>query len=166
MVAHGTDKSVQGPAAACERNDGPGPRRNLNPGRRSSVLGRMRPPATSAWPTGTPSSTVDDVRVDVVTVTGRITAVEFRVRDDSVEIWHHDRLAASVHRTVLRSWLNRPERSLIVGEVMLNLDRSVDVRDRAAISLDDTHDRITVSVIDVRSWPLSDSQLARLRDQV
>ena len=127
----------------------------------------MHLPVTSAGPSTARSTAVDeDVRVDVVTVTGRTTVVEFRVRDDSVEIWHHDRLAASVHRTVLRSWLNRPERSLIVGEVMLNLDRSVDIRDRAAISLDDTHDRITVSVIDVRSWPLSDSQLARLRDQV
>jgi hypothetical protein len=127
----------------------------------------MHLPGISAWPAGTPSTAVDDyLRVDVVTVTGRTTVVEFRIREDSVEIWHHDRLAAAVDRTVVRSWLGRPERSLIVGEVMLNLDRSVDVRDRAAISLDDTHDRITVSVIDVRSWPLSDSQLARLRAMV
>src|SRR5690349_1283174 len=98
----------------------------------------MHLPVTSAGPsTARPTAVDEDVRVDVVTVTGRTTVVEFRVRDDSVEIWHHDRLAASVHRTVLRSWLNRPERSLIVGEVMLNLDRSVDIRDRAAISLDD-----------------------------
>jgi hypothetical protein len=123
-------------------------------------------PRITGRPTDSPAITLDHFTLDVVTVTGRATPVEFRLRDDRVEIWHHHRLAAAVDRAVLGGWLSRPERSLIVGDVMFNLDRSVDVRDRAAISLDNPHARITISLIDVRSWPLSGAELRALQDQL
>src|SRR5215213_8291494 len=101
----------------------------------------MSLPRTSGWPTDSPSIALDDhFTLDVVTVTGRASVIEFQLRDDQVEIWHHHRLTAAVDRTVLRGWLARPERSLIVGDVMFNLDCSIDVRDRAAISLDHPQD--------------------------
>lgn len=124
-------------------------------------------PQSRGWPGATPTISLDDhLTLDVVTVTGRPTTVEFRLCEDGVEIWHHHRLSAVVDRARLRDWLTRPEQTLMVGDVMFNLNRSVDVRDRAEISLDHPHDRITISLIDVRSWPLSPTDRDRLRDQL
>ncbi len=107
-----------------------------------------------------------DVSIDVVTVTGRAATVELRIRDDGVEIWHHAQLAAVFDRGLLHGWLQRPDRSLMVGDVLFTLDRSVDVHGRAAIRLDDTRHRVILSLRDVRSWALSDSEVETLRRRI
>jgi hypothetical protein len=124
-------------------------------------------PQTDDWPPDSSAIDVDDhLTLDVVTVTGRAAAVDLQVHRNDVEIWHHLQRAAVVDRELLRGWLTQPDRCLMVGDVLFNLDRRVDVRDRSAISLDLAPERITISLSDVRSWPLSAGQLETLRHLV
>ena len=125
----------------------------------------MPMPQTHGWPPDS-AATDDHLTLDVVTVTGRTAAVDLQVHRDDVEVWHHLRRAAVFDRELLRGWLTHPDRSLMVGDVLFNLDHSVDVHNRAAISLDDTHDRVTISLNDVRSWPLSHGELEILRHRI
>lgn len=114
-----------------------------------------------------PGDPVDEhLILDVRTVNGQPAAVDLQVHPEDVEIWHHRRRAAIIDRDLLRGWLTRPEHSLMVGDVLFNRDHNVDVRDRAAISLDNAHDRITISLSDVRSWPLSPGELETLRHHI
>jgi hypothetical protein len=93
--------------------------------------------------------------MEVVTVSGRAAEVVFRVRLDSVEIWHHEHLSAVLDRQILRDWLSDPWDLLAVDEVRLNLDRSVDPLGRYALSLPD-----------VGMWPFSPGVLASLWERV
>jgi hypothetical protein len=96
------------------------------------------------------------VVVDVVTVMGSSAAVEFRVRLDTVEVWgSRMRCCGIFDREVLRSWLAAPGAALVCDEVVLTLDRMVDVRGRVALSLPG-----------VREWTLSEVELVNLRDRL
>jgi hypothetical protein len=93
--------------------------------------------------------------MEVQTLSGRATAVEFRVRLDSVEVRHHHHCSGVFDRDGLRFWLEDPGKPLIVGEVTFSLDRVVDQDGRVAISLPD-----------VAVWTLCPSTLLRLQSVV
>jgi len=93
--------------------------------------------------------------VEVVTTSGRAAAVEFRIRMDTVEVWHHDHCSGVFDREELRSWLAHPFKPLVVDEVAFSLDRMVDHNGRVALSLPD-----------VMAWTLSPLTLANLQDRV
>ena len=84
-------------------------------------------------------------------MSGRAAEVVFRVRLDTVEIWHHEHLSAVLDRQILRAWLSDPWDLFVVDEVRLSLDRSVDPLRRYALSLPD-----------VGMWPFSPNVLASL----
>jgi hypothetical protein len=56
--------------------------------------------------------------VDLVSQSGRYSAVEFRVRLDVVEVWHCERCTAAFDREVLRAWLGERAAALVVDEVI------------------------------------------------
>jgi hypothetical protein len=93
--------------------------------------------------------------VEVVTVSGRAAAVEFRISPEQVEIWHHLRRAAVFDRVTLRQWLIQPDQPMAVDEVIFSLDRMIDVDGRIAISFPD-----------VLVWPLSPHDLEILRRRI
>jgi hypothetical protein len=93
--------------------------------------------------------------MEVQTLSGRATAVEFRIRLDSVEVWHHHHCSGVFDRDGLRFWLEDPGNPLIVDEVTFSLDRAVDQDGRVAISLPD-----------VAVWTLCPSTLLRLQSVV
>jgi hypothetical protein len=124
----------------------------------------LRVPAQQAAPVvrvGAPidasNETKDTSRysLEVQTVSGRAAAVEFRVRLDSVEVWHHDHCSGVFDREGLRCWLGQPHEPLVVDEVAFSLDRNVDQDGRVAISLPD-----------VLVWTLSPSTLLCLRSKL
>jgi hypothetical protein len=93
--------------------------------------------------------------VEVVTVSGRAAAVEFRILTDQVEVWHHLRRAGVFDRAALRQWLIDPGPPLAVDEVIFSVDRMIDVDGRVAISFPD-----------VLVWPLSPRDLEILRRRI
>jgi hypothetical protein len=93
--------------------------------------------------------------MDVQTRSGRAAAVEFRMRLDTVEVWHHEHCSGVFDREALRSWLGHPGEPLIVDEVALSVDRTVDRDGRVAISLPD-----------VVAWTLCPSTFLTLRSKV
>jgi hypothetical protein len=93
--------------------------------------------------------------VEVVTVSGRAAAVGLHLRQDRVEVWHHLRRVAEFDRPTLRRWLAAPQGPLSDGEVVLSLDRLIDVEGRVAISLPD-----------VQLWPFSPGELDILRRRI
>jgi hypothetical protein len=95
------------------------------------------------------------VFVEVVAVTGRAAGVEFRVRLETVEVWQFDHCCGVFDREVLRGWLSGPLRPLMCDEVMLSLDRALDVRGRVALTLPD-----------VTAWTLSEADLMNLRNRL
>jgi hypothetical protein len=87
------------------------------------------------------------VRVEVVTTSGRGAALEFRVRSDTVELWHREHLAAVFDRDVLGAWLREPGNPMVVDEATLTVDRQVDCDGRVAVSLPE-----------VNAWVLSPAE--------
>jgi hypothetical protein len=77
------------------------------------------------------------VPIDVVTTSGRKVTVDFRVRPETVEVWHHGLRIGVFDRAALRAWLAEPWHPLTVGQVTFTLDRMVDIRGRVALSLPD-----------------------------
>lgn len=113
------------------------------------LLGLSEAPVLEAPP-------VDRWVIEVVTVSGRAAAVEFRFRLDFVEVWSREHLCAAIDRDLLRAWLSeQPRKPLALDEVALSMDRMVDHQGRVAISLPD-----------VRAWTLSPVDLVNLRDRV
>ncbi len=97
----------------------------------------------------------DRFAVEVVTTSGRATAVTFRFRMDTVEVWFREHLNGVLDRDVLREWLAQPGKPLVVDEVALSVDRMVDHNGRVALSLPD-----------VMGWTLAPETLAELRSRV
>jgi hypothetical protein len=95
------------------------------------------------------------VGVEVVTTSGRIREVEFRVLAHAVEVWHDQRCDAVLEREALRAWLAEPLASLTVEQLTLTLDLMVDVRGRVALTLPD-----------VNAWTLAPVELAALIERV
>ena len=95
------------------------------------------------------------LRVQVVTMSGRATAVEFRVRFDAVEVWHWDRRCAVFDRWKLGQWLALPGAPLVADKAALSVDRMVDREGRIALSLPD-----------VLAWTLAPSELAELQHRL
>jgi hypothetical protein len=93
--------------------------------------------------------------MEVVTVSGRAAAVEFRISDDLVAVWHRDECIGAFDRASLRTWLAAPEKPLVVGNVAFSLDRMVDRSGRVAVSLPD-----------VLAWTLAPEALVGLRQRV
>jgi hypothetical protein len=93
--------------------------------------------------------------VEVLTLSGRAAAVEFRFRMDSVEVWHSEHCCGVFDRKELRLWLADPFSAFVVDEVTFTLDRAVDNLGRVAITLPD-----------VRAWTLSPVDLINLKDRV
>jgi hypothetical protein len=91
------------------------------------------------------------VLIEVVTTSGQKVTVEFRIRSDTVEVWHHRQRIGVFRRETLRGWLAEPWRPLVVGEVVFSLDRMVDCRGRVALSLPD-----------VMAWTLAPNALDAL----
>jgi hypothetical protein len=100
-------------------------------------------------------SQIDRVMVEVVTTSGRGAAVEFRIRADTVELWHHEHLAAVLDRDVLSAWLREPTDDLDVDEARLSIDWLLDV-----------HGRIALTLPDVNAWALSPTELDTLYRRV
>lgn len=82
-------------------------------------------------------TSVSRFAMEVVTLSGRAATVEFRIRAETVEIWHHGRCSGVLDRFLLRSWLAAPDRPIVVDEVAFSLDRMVDSDGRVALSLPD-----------------------------
>jgi hypothetical protein len=93
--------------------------------------------------------------MEVVTVSGRAAAVQFRISRAVVEVWHRGRCNATFERDVLGSWLAEPEKPLVVDDVAFSLDRMVDRSGRVALSLPD-----------VLVWTLAPEALAGLRQRL
>ena len=93
--------------------------------------------------------------MEVVTMSGRAAAVEFRIDGDTVEVWHRNRCAGVFARDLLRNWLGAPEQPLLAGDAVFSLDRMVDRAGRVAVTLPD-----------VVAWTLSPEALAGLRQRV
>ncbi len=106
----------------------------------------------------------DSLTLDVVTGNGQAVAVDLLLHPDSVEVWHHHRLAAAFERGLLRRWLAHPDLPLTRADVMFDLDRTVDVHDRTAIT--DFQGRVAVTLADVQAWPLSPRELGRLQSLI
>jgi len=93
--------------------------------------------------------------MEVVTMSGRAAAVEFRIDGDTVEVWHRERCSGAFGRELLRTWLATPEKPLVVDDVAFSLDRMVDRSGRVAVSLPD-----------VVAWTMAPDALAGLRQRV
>jgi hypothetical protein len=93
--------------------------------------------------------------MEVVTMSGRAAAVEFRIDGDTVEVWHRDRCSGAFRRDAVRDWLSAPDEPLISQDVMFSLDRMVDRAGRVAVSL-------PAGI----AWTLSPEALAGLRQRV
>lgn len=102
----------------------------------------------------------DRLTLEVITGTGRAAAVDLLVRSESVEVWHHHRVAAEFDRDDLRRWLAHPDLPLTRAGVAFGVDRTVDVNGRTAIT--DLHGRVAVSLPDVEAWPLTPGELDKL----
>ena len=89
--------------------------------------------------------------MEVVTMSGRAAAIEFRISDDMVEVWHRDQCGGVFGRELLRDWLAAPKEPLAVGDVEFSLDRMVDRAGRVAVTLPD-----------VLAWTLAPESLAGL----
>lgn len=101
------------------------------------------------------SSQMERFVMEVVTVSGRAAAIEFRINGDVVEVWHRDECHGAFGRESLRGWLAEPENPLVVDDVEFSLDRMVDRSGRVAVSLPD-----------VLVWTLAPDALAGLRERV
>ena len=125
--------------------------------RRGSTSGRPRPGAGRRWTQAAadPAGIQGRLAMEVLTRSGRAAGVEFRIRADTVEVWHDKRLSAALDRPLLRDWLADPGAPLNVGEVAFSLDRMVDCDGRVALTLPD-----------VLAWTLTPSALNRLRHLV
>jgi hypothetical protein len=86
---------------------------------------------------------------------GRGAALEFRIRVDTVELWHHEHLAAGFDRDDLADWLREPGAPLVVDEATLAVDWKVDRLGRVAVTLPD-----------VDAWTLSPTELDTLYRRV
>jgi hypothetical protein len=95
------------------------------------------------------------VIAEVVTASGRAALVEFRIRADTVELWHREHLAAVFDRDILSAWLREPSEDLIVDEARLNVDWLIDVTGRVALTLPD-----------VNAWALSPADIDALYRRV
>ena len=93
--------------------------------------------------------------MEVVTMSGRAAAVEFRISSDTVEIWQRDEFRAAFDREELRDWLATPGEPLVVDDVEFSLDRMVDRSGRVAVSLPD-----------LLAWTMAPDALAGLRQRV
>jgi hypothetical protein len=93
--------------------------------------------------------------MEVVTVSGRAAAVEFRIGGDTVEVFLRDQCNGVFDREGLRNWLAEPETPLVVDGVAFSLDRMVDRSSRVAVSLPD-----------VLVWTLAHEALAQLRQLI
>ena len=100
-------------------------------------------------------ATLERFTMEVVTMSGRAAAIEFRIHPDVVEVWHLDRCNASFDRLALRDWLSAPEHPLAVADVAFTVDRMVDRSGRVALSLPD-----------VLVWTLAPDALAGLRQRL
>jgi hypothetical protein len=97
----------------------PRPRRWHDAGRARPGRPEESPPAEAGVP----------LVMEVVTLGGRATPVEFLITGASVEIWHHEG-AAIVARAVLRDWLAHPATPLVLGSAVFCLDRVAALRAR------------------------------------
>jgi hypothetical protein len=93
--------------------------------------------------------------MEVVTMSGRAAAVEFRINGELVEIWHREQCSGAFGRESLRRWLAEPGEPLVRDDVAFSLDRMVDRSGRVAVSLPD-----------VMAWTLAPDALAGLRQRV
>jgi hypothetical protein len=95
------------------------------------------------------------VPVELLTASGCNVRIEFRIRRDTVELWHHEHLAAAFDRAVLSAWLHDPADDLVVDEARLHVDWQVDVFGRVAVTLSD-----------VDAWTISPAELDLLYRRV
>lgn len=93
--------------------------------------------------------------MEVVTMSGRAAAVEFRISGEVVEVWHREQRNATFGRESLRTWLAAPASPLVVDDVAFSLDRMVDRSGRVAVSLPD-----------VLAWTLAPEALAGLQERL
>jgi hypothetical protein len=100
-------------------------------------------------PSGRPDGTY---AMEVLTTSGRVASLSFRIRRDFVEIWHEARCAGIFDKDALRSWLTEPGEPFMADEVMFSVDRNVDREGRVAVSLPN-----------VRAWTLAPVALDVLR---
>ena len=101
------------------------------------------------------SDQMERFSMEVVTVSGRAAAVDFRIGGDTVEVFLRDQCNGVFDREALRNWLAEPESPLVVDGVAFSLDRMVDRSGRVAVSLPD-----------VLVWTLAPEALAELRQRV
>jgi hypothetical protein len=123
---------------------------------RVPATGRSKVMDPGGWPDGdTVAAAEERFVMEVVTVSGRAAAVEFRICDDAVQVWHLDHCNATFDREVLRTWLATPDAPLVVDEVAFTVDRMVDRSGRVAVSLPD-----------ILAWTLAPDALAGLRQRL
>jgi hypothetical protein len=101
------------------------------------------------------SDQLDRFVMEVVTMSGRAAAIEFRISDDVVEVWHRNQRNGTFDRETLGRWLAAPEKPLAAEDVVFSLDRMVDRSGRVAVSLPD-----------VLAWTLAPEALAGLRQRL
>jgi len=119
-------------------------------------------PPASAWFWDEPAPVPGEhLTFEVVTGAGRAATVDLLVHPHDIEVWHDHHLAAAFDRDRLRDWLAHPDQPLERAEVVFDLDQTVDIHDRTAIT--DIHGRVAVTLPDVPTWPLSPSELDQLR---
>jgi hypothetical protein len=56
--------------------------------------------------------------IQLLSTTGKLASVEFRIRLDTVEVWHRDRCQAVLDRESFQLWLDRRYPNYVVDDVM------------------------------------------------
>ena len=112
-----------------------------------------RPRTGSGWHLRAPIAGAAEPRrrtrlfVDVLTTDGANVRAEFRIKLDTVELWHHQELVAAFDRQVMRDWLHKPNGHLVADQAQLTVDWQVD-----------TSGRIALTLPDVDAWTLSPTE--------
>jgi hypothetical protein len=93
--------------------------------------------------------------LEVVTISGRAAAVEFKLRMETVEVWCANHCLAILDRAELRRWLTDPVSELVVDELTFTPMRGLE-----------HHDAIAITLPEVQAWPLSPVELVNLRKRL
>ncbi len=56
--------------------------------------------------------------IEVMSGTGRHVSIEFRIRRETVELWHRGTCQAVMDRDVFRGWLGTRRATIVVDDVM------------------------------------------------
>jgi hypothetical protein len=89
--------------------------------------------------------------MEVVDIHGRASEVEFRLRLDTVEVWHSEHCCGVLDRDLLREWLALPNGAFAVDEIRLTGGFGT---------------QVAMSVPGLSMWRLAGGTLDRLRQEV